>query len=238
MSQRLLDRQVSLLRYLTSEEAVFGSGRVRTDALVEGFDEAHLRLEARFSFNKRMSKIRNTCPRTFELLGEAEDEVVREFVATRPPNKVSRLENALQFRSFLDAWWRRHPRDPTYLQDVLACEIAMAQVNSRMPALEPSPVPPSAVRRRPGTVLLRCEHDVRPVFEGERERHRVVRRETLLAAARASGSGAATIIELPPAVHALVESIETWIPLAAFDAPGIQALIAGLVERGVLETGP
>src|SRR4051794_29296384 len=114
MVDRLLDRQISLLEYLTSSNAIFGN---RIDSALDLADDladwassrALLDLEARFSYEKRMHKITAVFPRTFELLGEHRAEIVREFVRACPPTDIDRLDNARQFRAFLLA----REREPT-----------------------------------------------------------------------------------------------------------------------------
>src|SRR5712692_10534110 len=107
MANRLLDLQVSLLEYLTSGTAIFGdNGDTSLDQSLRGMDREMLRLEALFSYRKRMEKIVAIFPKTFELLGSDQAPLVREFVETRPPVDISRLVNARQFHDFLSAHWR------------------------------------------------------------------------------------------------------------------------------------
>src|SRR5882724_9124668 len=129
MARRLFDRQVSLLDYLTSGTAIFGDkSDTSLDRFLEGFDRDMLRLEACFSYRKRMEKILAAFPKTFELLGSRQDSIVREFVETCPPVDISRLVNARQFHDFLFAGWQRERPQPPYLRDVAACELACAEV--------------------------------------------------------------------------------------------------------------
>jgi hypothetical protein len=127
MAKRLLDRQVSLLHYLTSSGAIFGDQRnVQLDPALRGIDRALLRIEARFSHDKRMEKIVAVFPRTFALLGAGRETLVRDFVDACPPADISRLENARAFHAFLCGRWRHEPPTPPYLCDVAACELACA----------------------------------------------------------------------------------------------------------------
>ncbi|MBV9627547.1 MAG: hypothetical protein JO230_05550, partial [Xanthobacteraceae bacterium] len=58
MAARLLDRQHSLLAYLTSGEAIFGDQHQKpAEPSLRGIDPGLLHLEARFSHEKRMEKI-------------------------------------------------------------------------------------------------------------------------------------------------------------------------------------
>src|ERR1700688_1185416 len=125
----LLDRQVRLLEYLTSGEAIFddGCGSLR-DPILQGIDRGLLHIEARFSHEKPSDKRAAVFPKTLALLGEDRDAVVREFVHACPPVDIGRLENARQFRDFLISRWENRPPTPPYLPDVNTCELACAQV--------------------------------------------------------------------------------------------------------------
>src|SRR4051794_37897459 len=95
MTRRLLDRQVRLLEYLTSGEAIFRDNRKGTiDPALQGIDRGMLDIEARFSHEKRMEKIAAVFPVTFDLLGAGLDGIVRNFVEACPPSDISRIENA------------------------------------------------------------------------------------------------------------------------------------------------
>src|SRR3954467_13519535 len=115
---RLLHRQVKMLEYLTSGDAIFGgNGPAPTDPALSGINREMLHLEARFSHEKRMEKIADVFPATFSLLGSGLAGVVRDFVRTCPPLDISRIENARQFHDFLTARWGRKPPSKLYLPD-------------------------------------------------------------------------------------------------------------------------
>ncbi len=168
MTNRLLDRQARLLAYLTSGATIFGTeeGVVR-DRGPEGLDRGMLRLEARFSHEKRMAKIRTVFPRSFRMLPDR-TAIEREFADACPPAGVSRLENARQFQGFLEARWERNPPQPPWLRDVAACELALAQVRSghdgRLARMGER-AERNALRRGAGVVLLACAYNVQPIFE-------------------------------------------------------------------------
>ena len=64
---RLIDTQTSLLRHLTSPAFIFGTrdlGSAGLDSDLQGMDIRRLRLEAEFSYSKRMTRIRQTFGRT------------------------------------------------------------------------------------------------------------------------------------------------------------------------------
>ena len=240
MSKRLLDRQVSLIEHLTSAGAIYGDGTGSNPSeALHGIDPGLLRIEARFSHEKRMEKIAGVFPRTFDLLGARRERIVREFVDACPPSDISRIENARQFHDFLTARRRRHPPLPSYLPEVAACELACAKVRVAFEnsAAEDAPAPPRpAVRRRPDIVLLRCTFDIRSVFEGGGDHRAPVERETLLAVAAAPDSGEPRILELTPEIFDLLGALDAWTNPAAHDgSPQAAALMADLAEAGVLE---
>ena len=162
MTKRLLDRQVSLLKYLTSGAAILGDADAARDHSLRGLDSRLLHLEARFSHSKRMDKIIAVLPRTSEILGDGRVVAMQEFAKTCPPTDISRLVNASQFCDFLSAR-RRAGLEPPYLADVAACELVFARVRAHHElraenvAIRRSG---NLIRRDPAIVLLRCEYDV------------------------------------------------------------------------------
>ena len=75
MTNRLLDRQLSLVEYLTSRTAIFGDDeRSSSPVAPAGLDLGLLVVEARFGYAKRMEKITAVLPKTFELLAPPEDK--------------------------------------------------------------------------------------------------------------------------------------------------------------------
>jgi hypothetical protein len=233
----LLDRQTRLLEYLTSGEAIFGDvGGTSRTPLLQGFDRALLHIEARFSHEKRMEKIAAVFPKTFALLGEDRDAVVREFVHACPPVDIGRLENACQFSDFLiSRWGAQRPALP-YLPDVTACELACAQVRmdaDSSPAVAKSPAHtgPSEIRRKSGIALLRTRFDIRPIFEDKRRDISTI--ERLVPLAISFRAGEIGIFELTPEVFDLLAALDTWV--AVDELPNAEGLIADLGEAGLLE---
>src|SRR5690348_18033625 len=128
MTERLIDRQLELLDYLTSDAAIFGAADdAGMRGALKGVDPRLLKLEARFSHEKRMEKIAAVFPRTFRMLGDELDSIVHRFVTEAPPREISRLANACQFYDVLCAVWRRRRPKPPYLPDIAAVELAFAQ---------------------------------------------------------------------------------------------------------------
>ena len=240
MPQRLLDRQSRLLEYLTSSAAIFGGeDDGHLDPSLRGIDRTMLRLEARFSCEKRIEKIAGTLPRTFAALGESRAAIIREFVAACPPVGIGRLENALQFHDFLSSR-ARDAIDPPYLLDIVRCELACAELGSAVPA-RPSKsrnrrnkARHGHVRRKPGTALLRCAHDIRPVFEGATQ---VIpkKRRTLLAVTMEAASNVPRVCEIPPAVFDLLSALDDWTDLGAGRSSETDELISELLAQGLVE---
>ena len=233
----LLDRQASLLEYLTSSEAVFGDscGSSRTPTL-QGIDRRLLHIEARFSHEKRMDKIAAVFPKTFALLGEDRDAVVREFVRACPPVDIGRLENARQFSDFLISRWGARRRAPPYLPDVTACELVCAQVrmdadSSPAVAKNRTRTGPSEIRRKPGIGLLRTRFDIRSIFEGKQRD--IGPTERLVPLAISFQAGELGIFELTPEVFDLLVALDAWV--AVDELPNAEGLIADLGEAGLLE---
>jgi hypothetical protein len=251
MPKRLLDRQSELIAYLTSAPAIFGDGGAPIAASLRRFDRRLLAMEARFSFEKRMDKVAAVFPRTLALLGERRHALFRDFAAACPPKDISRLENARQFYMFLS---RRRPRQsPPYLLDAAACELAFASVRSAATDAQPRavrgaksgskktpddarPRAGAAVRRARGAALLRQRYDVRSLFESVSAKARPVKRNTFLAVAAPTSGADPAISLLPRPVFELLEGLERWTNLAAFEAgDGGSKLITELVERGLVE---
>jgi hypothetical protein len=236
MTRRLLDRQVRLLEYLTSGDAIFrGNRQAPIDPALQGIDRGMLHLEARFSHEKRMEKIAAVFPVTFDLIGAGLDGIVRGFVDACPPLDISRIENARQFYDFLTARWQREPPAPRYLPDVAAFELACAQVRVASDTGEPATVPVdtarAGIRRKPGVVLLRAAYDIRAIFENGRGATAPIERETPLAITLASGEP--QIFELTPEIFDLLSALERWV--AIDELPGADELIASLADAGMLE---
>ena len=236
-AEGLLDRQTRLLEYLTSGEAIFGDvGSPSRNPLLQGFDRALLHIEARFSHEKRMEKIAAVFPKTFALLGDDRDAIVREFVHACPPVDISRLENARQFYDFLISRWDNRPPTLRYLPDVTTCELAVAQV--RIGADSPLPVAkrpahnrPSEIRRNPLIALFHTRFDVRPIFEGKWGDISPIERVVPLAISFRAGE--IGIFELTPEVFDLLAALDTWV--AVDELPNAEGLIADLGEAGLLE---
>jgi hypothetical protein len=243
-AKRLLDRQASLLAYLTSGAAIFGNEEGLADPGLDGFDLRLLQLEARFSHEKRMEKIAGVFARTLELLGDEQAQVVRTFAERCPSVSIGRIENARQFHDFLIGFWRFRPPRLPWLADVAACELALAEArNWESSAVDAAPQgarPQSRGFRRPPSVALqRCEHDVQPMFEGAGLHSAPVERETFLAFAAPRDASDVRVFELDPNVFALLSALSGWTPRSVVGhAEEADALIDELVSHGLLEAAP
>jgi hypothetical protein len=235
----LLHRQVKLVEYLTSSDAIFGDKRTQPlDPALQGTDRRLLHIEARFSHEKRMEKISAVFPKTFELLDAGREALVRAFTETCPPMDISRLENARQFHDFLLAHWRQEPPMPPYLRDVVACELAFASGRFADEERTPTCVEGS-VRRQRGVVLVHSAYDVRPIFENALGTAVPLQRDTRLAIVSGSHADQPRIFELAAAVFELLGALDDWVDRAAFDAlPAAEELISDLTEAGLLEVCP
>jgi hypothetical protein len=239
MASRLLDKQTSLLAYLTSSAAIFGEvADASHDRVGLGIDTGLLRLEARFSHAKRMEKIEWVLPRTLDLLGSAKAAIVRDFIDACPPVSISWLDNARQFHDFLLQRWLAEAPEPPYLPDVAACELAYAAIHgSEKPAFDGGEHSrPGRIRRYPSVILVRCSYDVRPILEGRAGEAPVGERDTPLAMSMPPGAEHPIMSELSPDLFELIEMLDDFVDREAFsDVPGASELIADLFRRGFLE---
>jgi hypothetical protein len=237
MPGRLLERQISLLEYLTSAGAIFGGAPPARH--LQGLDPALLRLEACFSHEKRMEKVVGSFPRTFEIMGsEDRADIVRDFVEVCPSVDIRRIENARQFYDFACARWQKKPPQPPYLPDVATCERAMADVRNKGKG---QPSQPAAAgrgvrfRRNRDAVFLPCAYDIRPIFEGSVS-ETIERRDLMLAILIPPRSDEPAIFEVPAPVYALLVELDTWTDRAGLGGvPELEALISELAEHGLIE---
>jgi hypothetical protein len=243
MTNRLLDLQVRLLEQLASPATIFGEEAIEpAGSVLQGIDHALLRLEARFCCNKRIEKIIAALPRTFEIFGDAQRRILREFIAANPQTDVSSLVNARQFYAFLLASWECAPPEPAYLPDVAACELAMVEtrnfVEDRAAQLKKSRSngPKRDIRRRGGVVLLRCAHDIRSIVEEGVGNVAPARRETLLVTVLPAEPHDVRILEVTRVVFDLLARLDHWTdPITLSGAGDMEKLIGHLSEHEFIE---
>ncbi len=242
MANRLLDRQVSLLEYLTSGAAIFGDkSSAPAPRPLRGFDSSLLQMEARFSYDKRMKKIAGIFPKTFAILGDNRDAVLQAFVETCPPVDISRIVNGRQFHDFLVKRWQREPPQPSYLPDVAACELACGSVRAGLEERQADAsdheedAPRGSFRRHSGLVLLRCAYNVRTIFEDGMDAV-PAERDTPLAVAMPLNAGEPRVFELMPVVFDVLVTLDEWTDPAVFgDTAEAKELIADLIEHRLVE---
>ncbi len=240
MSSRLLDQQTELLEHLTSAAAIFGAepGEPVPPA-PEGIDPGLLHIEARMSHEKRTGKIAALLPKTFALLGERRDAILRAFAAACFPASIGRLANARQFQEFLAVLAAHAVLEPAYLLDIARCECAIAELYAEVPeavaTLDAAPRP--MVRRSAGVGIVRCAYDVRSVLADEAAVP--VRRDTPLVIAKSPQSGVAAMARLPPAVFEVMVALERWTALDELArSEEALCLVRDLAAAGLLEVRP
>jgi hypothetical protein len=241
MAKRLLDRQTSLIEHLTSGATIFGDRGAAIDPALRRMARGPLRLEARFSFDKRMEKITGAFPRTFRLLEDEREGLVRRFADACPPTDITRIVNVRQFHAFLSARWRRKRPKLPWLPDVATCELACAEVRARVDEQGDDAVirPLRArrrVRRHPGAILLRCRFDIRPIFEDDDRAVSPARRDTRLVVNMPRDADNPRVFGLAPEVHDLLSALDDWIDPAALGKE-LAPLVRDLTEHALIEVG-
>jgi hypothetical protein len=236
MSESLLQRQTCLLEYLTGGGTIFGKDDPASSW--RGMNCGLLHLEARFSHEKRMAKIKAVLPRTLDHLGMAREAIIHDFAHACPSTSIGRLENARQFHDFLLARWQSKPADPPYLPDLAAFEIAYAAVQ-RMPSeysQTAARAVPRALRRHPAVVLLRTDYDIRPILEHDAPKTAPDPGEACLALTMPAHGKEPVVQALLPELFALLDMLDDFAPRKAFeDMPNADAIIDDLVASGLVE---
>lgn len=238
MAKRLLDRQASLIEHLTSGATIFGDRRVPIDPALRQIARGPLRLEARFSFDKRMEKITAAFPHTFRLLGDDTDDLVRKFADACPPTDITRIANVRQFHAFLSARWRRKRPKIAYLPEVARCELACAEVRARIDEQAATVIrrlrSRRRIRRHPGAVLLRCRFDIRTIFEDDTGAVSPARRDTRLVVDMPRDADNPRVFEVEPVVYDLLSALDDWIDPAVLGKE-LAPLVRDLTEHALVE---
>lgn len=241
MTKRLLDRQASLLDYLSSAAAMFGDrADAPADPALHAFDRGVLRLQARFICNKRIEKIVTVFPRTLQIMGPGQRSILREFVEAGPSTNKGTLANAREFHEFLARRWQRARPKPAYLRDLAACELAMAEARDAAND-DAGPGDTSArrrrrIRRRRDVVALRCGYDVRAMFDANLRDIVPRRRAISLVATVPAGTGEARLVETTSRVVAALSLLDKWTDPTVLDAIGDrESLIAELAANDFIE---
>ncbi len=219
-NRRLLDRQTALLRHLTSEAFIFGGPALEAlakDPDLRDMNIGQLRLEAEFSYSKRMKRIREGFSRTATLFGSRFEAVTRGFAAACPPQTYERYPDARAFYEYFMTDWADDPTVPAWAGDVASVEVALAQARTLRPrraradALAACPADPPLLhyRRHPCVLPARCRHDVRPLFDPGQSGRPVEERDVPLAIFAAAGRPP-EIVELSPEAFDLLERAHDW----------------------------
>jgi hypothetical protein len=243
MANRLLHRQASLLEYLSSAAAIFGDqADAPVDPALQGIDRGVLRLVARFACNKRIERIIAVFPRTFEILGTEQRLILREFVEVSRPASKSTLANAREFHEFLSVRWQCEPPKPTYLPDVAACELAMAEARNvvedhERPATKSrSGGSERSIRHRRSVVPLRCTFDIRSIFEAGPGKAVPPKRDTSLVVTFPAGFRDVRILEVAPVVVDALRLLDDWVDPSTLDALGDREnLVSHLAAHDLIE---
>jgi hypothetical protein len=239
MNRLRLERQAGLLEYLTGGGAIFGEGDLSLSRF--GIDRGLLHLEAKFSHQKRMDKIKSVLPRTFDHMGSRQEAAVRDFAVACPPSEIGWLENARQFHNFLLTRWQKEAPEPSYLPDLAAFEIAYAgaqKIPSERTQAAPA-IPAGAIRRHPAAVLLRTDYDIRPILEQETAPAVLQHSQVYLALTMPEHSAVPVVHTLLPELFALLDLLDDFAPREVFDElPNADATIEGLAASGLVETQP
>ncbi len=249
---RLIGMQTNLLRHLTSHAFIFGTRDLESAALepaLRGMDLRRLRLEAEFSYNKRMKRIRQTFARTATLLGHGFEALLRDFAATCPPETYERYPDAKCFHDHFVARSAQEPPTPAWAADVAALELALSEARTLRPtamerkALMARPQPSAGLwyRTHPCALLVHCRYDVRPLFEPARAGEPVSQRPGSLAVLASRGRRQPLVLELRPGALDLLECSRQWSPLASSatgpDDNARAALVKRLAAQGLVLVG-
>ena len=243
MANRLLDRQASLLEYLASAATIFGDQvSPPLNMSLQGIDPGVLRLQARFTCNKRLEKIIAVFPRTLEILGAEQNLTLRDFVAVNPPTNKSTLANAREFHKFLSARWLCEAPNPTYLADVAACELAMdgalnvVDTHEFPPNKRKGDQPQPSIRRGRSVVPLRCSYDIDPFSLQVRGTLSLPKRNISLVITLPAGLQDVSLVEVAPVVVDALMRLDNWTDPSMLDGFGqLDDLISHLAMCGYID---
>jgi hypothetical protein len=249
-NRSLLEQQTQLLKFLTGSAGIFGrDDGAYTDPTQAKFDRGRLRLEAKFSFEKRFSKISGVLPLTFRCLGDIPEDWLMDFVDTYPPSSATRYDNARQFCDYLSDRWAAHPPEPPHIPDLAAYEIAYATVlafdraghiaSRSSTRTEANSEGGRLMRRHPAARIVRCDFDIRDIILRLKTnsvlpaRHPVAMVITL-----APEGGAPAVFHMPTDVVELLTSLDDWTDVnirMRQEEPGLLEHLGEFVENHLLE---
>ncbi len=239
-----------LLRHMTSAAFIFGTEELESatqDPELAGMDLGRLRLEAEFSYKKRMGKLRQSFERTAGLLGQGFSTITREYASAHPPETYQRYPDAKSFFEYFLENWAHRPTMPAWAADVAAVELALARSRTLRPAAMedeaqagcPEEPGSSWYRAHPCALLVSCTHDVRPLFEPARSGEAVERRQVHVAVLAARRRRRPLVMVVAPEAFTLMEGSAEWTRLDPKIVPNTpaaahKALINHLEEQGLV----
>jgi hypothetical protein len=236
--QSLHERQHNVLAYLTNPRKFDGDP---AELGLEGMDLDRLRLMGTMSLGKRIDKIHSALPRTFEYLANDSSLSISEFASQYPPLSATRADNAIQFIDYLHGVWCEEPVDPAFLPDLVALELAMAiatAVEPEDPETDRTRTPRGSLRLPPGTQLLRCRFDIRPLFDNSVERRAPIERNLCLVVVMPADAQQPRVFEVKPDAYAMLKRIrlaEANNSTAGCASGVSRRLVDDLIQREILE---
>lgn len=232
-NQPLLERQTALLSYLTDPRQY--DRKPEADGLF-GIDPYRLRLEGRFSLEKRAGKLLAVFPRSFEAMRKTPGADLKSFATACPPFSITRYDNGAQFLGFVRGLWETNPPEPRWLPDLAALELAMSKVAQIDPSDDedaPAVEEGAYFRLRTGVEFLTVQFDIRPLLANPEADLSPEKRQVFLVIAPPAVSGPPRIFELKQQPFEFLNALQGWTALAGVGA--FAALVAALIENNVME---
>ena len=248
-NQSLLERQTRLLEHLTSTEFIFGRGNTEeafSDPGIRGLDIGRLRLEAEFSYGKRLERIVQIFSRTFQYYPGDAAALRRGFVDTNPPRTYERYPDARAFYDYLVERWKNEPADPAFLSDIAKFEITMCKVRTFRPSevnrssAENPPTGP-VFRLHPCADIVSFEHDIRKIVSPKGSSLAPSRERIFVVVAMVEGRRQPLILDIPENSFEILDAARDWTPfdpkdLTVQDGNATPALIARRLQpKGILQ---
>lgn len=248
-NQSLLERQTRLLEHLTSSEFIFCRGKTEeafSDPDIRGLDIGRLRLEAEFSYEKRLDRIIQIFSRTFQHYSGDAAALRRAFVDTNPPRTYERYPDARAFYEFLVERWENEPADPAFLPDIAKFEITMCKVRTFRPsdvnrALAENPPPGSVFRLHPCAEIVSFEHDIRKIVSPNGSSSTPPRGKIFVVMAMIEGRRQPLILDIPENSFEILDAARDWMPFDPNDlkledgVPSPPLIVRRLQPKGIVQ---
>jgi hypothetical protein len=142
----------------------------------------------------------------------------------------------------LSVRWQCEPPKPTYLPDVAACELAMAEARNvvedhERPATKSrSGGSERSIRHRRSVVPLRCAYDIRSIFEAGPGKAVPPKHDTSLVVTFPAGFRDVRILEVAPVVVDALRLLDDWVDPSTLDALGDREnLVSHLAAHDLIE---